>query len=213
MLSFFPPPLAFATFISLFLGHSLWTECRQQNGERALLNRTPKLAWNSLLTENWKDSFVLDKQENQLQLFGSSGMLWGGAAGLGVWEFEFCAWLCYKHLFGSKVSCFVSQALTCFMGYIVVCTCSLNRLMWVVPGATLTCFLNLPHSADPILVLDPPGQWQFPRWCSTPSPRTSPGVALEVSLRTTSHINNISLPAAKPLLYQGLRQLSVNSFN
>lgn len=42
---------------------------------------------------------MLDEQETQLQLFGSSGVLHGGLAGLGVREFEFSAWLCCKFAF------------------------------------------------------------------------------------------------------------------
>ena len=98
VLSFLSPLLwPSQLYFSLVLGTLPLNRMQTAEWRPGFAESCAKGSWNSLLTENWKDSFVLDEQENQLQLLGSSGVLRGGLAGLGVWEFELSAWLCCKH--------------------------------------------------------------------------------------------------------------------
>lgn len=97
------------------------------------------------------------------------------------------------------VSCLNSQALTFFTSHKVGCTCPLNSLTWVFPRAVLPAF---PRAQSPVRVLSSQSQEQFWGWCSSSNPRTSPGLALEVSQWGTSQISQSCLLAARPLLYQ-----------
>lgn len=76
----------------------------------------------------------------------------------------------------------------------VVCTCPLNSLTWIFPGAALPAF---PRAQSPATVLSSQGQQQFWGWCSSPSPRTSPGLALDLSQWATGQISQSSLLAPR----------------
>lgn len=199
----YSPPLALATLVSLlFLGHSLWSECRYQNRAQALLNHMPKLAWflNQPSDRQLERHSVGDEQKNWLQVLRSSAIP-GGFLRI---------FLCLALL----------EALILVLGELLKLPSSLfphqSEGGLHLPSEQFkmsfswSCSPSLPRAQGPATVLISQGQQQFWGWCSSPNPRTSP--ALELSQLATSQISQSCLLAARDFAVWP-RQVSENWFN
>lgn len=180
----YSPSLALATLVSLlFLGHSLWSECRYQSGAQALLNHMPKLAW-----------------------------FWQTAGKAVLWEMN-------KKIGYRYLGLVLSQA-----GFlrIFLCLALLEALIFVL-GELLTklllsspvkgglnlpieqfnmnvswsCSPSLPQGTEPCHSAELSGSAAILGRCSSPSPRTSPGLALDLSQWATGQISQSCLLAPR----------------